>query len=186
MAEKKREHNILALDGVTDKEYVDSYGVPPKLANTPEINNWLINDTYEKNLELETEMLLSLMVFLGSDESSASKKIHDTDELDTLPLEIITSENGYASLVFPYNKVDSWRLLGWALDELGAEISDRDSIDGSYYIKVTPDKGFFSKIINTMFKRAPGILHMDIVSFEMRLKKNYRSIGNSSIYKIIN
>jgi hypothetical protein len=53
MAEKKREHNILALDGVTDKEYVDSYGVPPKLANTPEINNWLINDTYEKNLELE-------------------------------------------------------------------------------------------------------------------------------------
>ena len=37
----------------------------------------------EKNLELETEMLLSLMVFLGSDESSASKKIHDTDELDS-------------------------------------------------------------------------------------------------------
>ena len=104
----------------------------------------------EKNLELETEMLLSLMVFIGSDEGSASKKIQDTDELDTLPLKVITSENGYASLVFPYNKVDSWKLLGWALDELGEEISDRDSIDGSYYIKVTPDKGFFSKLINTM------------------------------------
>lgn len=47
------EHNILALDGVTDQEYVNDFGVPQNLANTPEINNWLINDTYKKNLELE-------------------------------------------------------------------------------------------------------------------------------------
>jgi|TARA_R110002153_G_scaffold90940_1_gene221746 hypothetical protein len=50
---QKLDHNILALDGVTDQEYVRDFGVPPKLANTPEINNWLIEDTYKRNLELE-------------------------------------------------------------------------------------------------------------------------------------
>ena len=47
------DHNIMAIDGVKDREYVELFGVPKALANTSEINNWLINDTYEKNLELE-------------------------------------------------------------------------------------------------------------------------------------
>tara|TARA_R100001530_G_scaffold34381_1_gene26863 strand:+ start:286 stop:582 length:297 start_codon:yes stop_codon:yes gene_type:complete len=50
---QKRDYNIMSLDGVTDQEYVELFDVPPNVANTPEINNWLINDTYEKNLELE-------------------------------------------------------------------------------------------------------------------------------------
>ena len=50
---QKRDYNIMSLDGVTDQEYVDLFNVPPNVANTPEINNWLINDTYAKNLELE-------------------------------------------------------------------------------------------------------------------------------------
>jgi hypothetical protein len=54
MAEKEKlDHNIMAIDGVKDQEYVELFGVPQAMANTPEINNWLINDTYEKNLELE-------------------------------------------------------------------------------------------------------------------------------------
>ena len=54
MANKEKlDHNIMAIDGVKDREYVELFGVPEALANTPEINNWLINDTYEKNLELE-------------------------------------------------------------------------------------------------------------------------------------
>ena len=43
---QKLEHNILALDGVTDLEYVEEFGVPNNIANTPAINEWLINDTY--------------------------------------------------------------------------------------------------------------------------------------------
>lgn len=66
MAEKK-EHNILSMDGVKDSEYVTEFGVPNNIANTPEINNWLINDTYEKNLELEYNNAIQL----GRSESEA-------------------------------------------------------------------------------------------------------------------
>jgi hypothetical protein len=50
---QKRDYNIMAIDGVSDQEYVEHFGVPKELANTPKINEWLINDTYEKNLALE-------------------------------------------------------------------------------------------------------------------------------------
>ena len=60
MAEKnKRDYNIMSLDGITDQEYVDLFGVPQELANTPEINKWLINDTYEKNLDLDMKTNVS-------------------------------------------------------------------------------------------------------------------------------
>ena len=104
----------------------------------------------EKDLELETEMLLSLMVFLGSDEISASSKIQASDDEKKPLLEIVNSDDGYASLIFPYSRDESWRYLGWALDELGVDIEDRDIIDGSYFIKVTPEKGFLSKIISAV------------------------------------
>ena len=61
MAEKiKRDYNIMSLDGTTDQEYVDLFGVPEELANTPDINKWLINDTYEKNLDLEYKKAIRL------------------------------------------------------------------------------------------------------------------------------
>jgi|TARA_R110002126_G_scaffold115727_1_gene254437 hypothetical protein len=54
MAEKiKRDYNILALEGITDQDYVNDFGLPQELANTPEINGWLIEDTYNKNIEAE-------------------------------------------------------------------------------------------------------------------------------------
>jgi hypothetical protein len=54
MAEKdKRSYNILAMEGITDQEYVDNFGVPQELAYTKGINKWLIEDTYKKNVEAE-------------------------------------------------------------------------------------------------------------------------------------
>ena len=103
-----------------------------------------------KDVEIETEMLLRLMVFLGAEQADAIGKIERNDEIINPMIEVNESENGFASLVFPYDKKQSWRYLGWALDELGIDIDDRDAIDGSYYIKVEPNRGFFSKLINTM------------------------------------
>jgi len=103
----------------------------------------------EKDVELETEMLLHLMVFLGSDLSAAINKIQVSNENPELPVSVIKSENGYATLVFPYNKKQAWSYLGWALDESYVDIEDRDVIDGSYYINVTSKKGFFSKLLST-------------------------------------
>ena len=104
----------------------------------------------EKDVELETEMLLNLMVFLGSDRSQAINKIQASNEKTESPVSVIKSESGYATLVFQYNKKQAWSYLGWALDELDVDIADRDVIDGSYYIKITEDKGFFSKLLSTV------------------------------------
>ena len=104
----------------------------------------------EKDLELETEMLLMLMIYLGSDQTEAVAQIQENIVEKESLIEVDNAENGFAKLVFPYNKSESWRYLGWALDELAIEVEDRDYLNGSYYIKVSPDKGFFSKLINTV------------------------------------
>jgi len=104
----------------------------------------------EKDVELETEMLLNLMVFLGSDRSQAINKIQASNEKLESPISVIKSESGYATLVFKYNKKQAWSYLGWALDELDVDIEDRDVIDGSYFINITKDKGFFSKLLSSV------------------------------------
>ena len=103
----------------------------------------------EKDVELETEMLLHLMVFLGSDRSEAINKIQVSNEKPESPVSVIKSENGYATLVFPYNKKQAWSYLGWGLDELNVDVEDRDVIDGSYFINVYASKGFFAQLINS-------------------------------------
>ena len=103
----------------------------------------------EKDVELETEMLLTLMVFLGNDREEAIDKIQSNNYSDEVVASVETSENGYASLIFSYDKEQTWRYLGWALDELSIDVEDRDSIEGSYFINVKPYSGYFSKLLNT-------------------------------------
>ena len=103
----------------------------------------------EKDIELETEMLLKLMVFLGDDRFDAITKIKSNTNENIIDVSVVLSEKGFATLIFPFEKKASWKLLGWALDELSIDIEDRDQIEGSYLINVTPNKGFFSKILAT-------------------------------------
>ena len=103
----------------------------------------------EKDVELETEMLLQLMVFLGYDRSDAITKIQSISANNEVEVSVVELESGYASLFFPFDKNESWQLLGWALDELGVDIDDRDSVEGSFFINVTPNKGLFSKLLAT-------------------------------------
>jgi len=103
----------------------------------------------KKDVELETEMLLTLMVFLGNDRADAIGKIQSNSTSQEAAALVETAANGYASLIFPFNKGQSWSYLGWALDELNIDIDDRDSIEGSYFINVKPYNGYFSKLLNT-------------------------------------
>ena len=103
----------------------------------------------EKDIELETEMLLKLMVFLGNDRADAITKMQSSITSEKTIASVITAESGYATLVFPYDKKQSWSFLGWALDELGIDIDDRDNIEGSYFIKVNSSKGLFSKLLSS-------------------------------------
>ena len=100
-----------------------------------------------KDVELETEMLLQLMVFLGNDRSDAISKIQSNTAENISNVIVELSETGYANLIFPFDKKESWKLIGWALDELSIDIEDRDQIEGSYFINVTPNKSFFSKLL---------------------------------------
>ena len=104
----------------------------------------------EKDVELETEMLLTLMVFLGADKLDALSSMEDQNQIKDISIETVELENGFSSLVFPYDRKKTWRLLGWALDELGEDIEDRDPSDGSFFIKVSPKRGFFSKLVDTI------------------------------------
>ena len=95
-------------------------------------------------------MLLTFMVFLGSDRTEAINKIQaSTDSNDNL-VKVVKSDSGYATLVFPYNKKQSWSYLGWALDELDVDIEDRDLFGRSYFINISSSKGFFATLLNTV------------------------------------
>jgi len=102
-----------------------------------------------KDVELETEMLLRLMIFLGSDQSDAINKIQETAEVENLPVSVYKTKRGYATLVFPYDPPKAWAHLGWALDELDIGIEDSDPFERSYYVNLvrTNDRSFFSKIM---------------------------------------
>ena len=58
----------------------------------------------DKDVELETEMLLRLMVFLGSDRVEAISKIKSNVDSEEANVSVIASESGYATLVFPFDK----------------------------------------------------------------------------------
>ena len=50
--EVPKNYNALALMGhdVTDQEYADSYDLPSRAVNTPEINELMLNKMYEENI----------------------------------------------------------------------------------------------------------------------------------------
>ena len=50
MAKKEyKDHNILAHKGYTDEYMLKEAGGPMKLAGTPRINSWMINNEYKEN-----------------------------------------------------------------------------------------------------------------------------------------
>ena len=102
-----------------------------------------------KDVELETEMLLTLMVFLGSERSSAIDSIESTENKDQSLISVIESSNGFANLSLPFDKKQSWNYIGWALDELDIDVEDRDLIDGSFYINISQNNGFLSRLFST-------------------------------------
>ena len=55
MAKKEyKDHNILAHKGYTDEYMLKEAGGPMKLAGTPRINSWMINNEYRLNKQSGT------------------------------------------------------------------------------------------------------------------------------------
>jgi len=102
----------------------------------------------EKNFALETEMLYSLMVYLGGESASARKKLLEAREEGKVSVELKDGFNGYAKLVFKLNLLDTWDNMSWAITESNLELEDKDLKERAFYIKTarTDDKGIMSKL----------------------------------------
>ena len=141
----------------------------------------------KKDVELETEMLLKLMVFLGNDRIEAISKLQTNKGSNDTIASVITSESGYATLVFPFDKKQSWNYLGWALDELSIDVEDRDSLEGSYLIKVAPKKGFFSKILSVTSDQSYQLIIKEVGELQTQVifvdlsEENEQDIINYSV-----
>ena len=102
----------------------------------------------EKNTALETEMLYSLMLYLGGESASAREKLLDAKEEGKISVQVKDGLNGYAKLVFKLNLVDTWDNMAWAISESNIELEDKDVKERAFYIRTarTIDKGIMSKL----------------------------------------
>jgi len=102
----------------------------------------------EKNAALETEMLYSLMLYLGGESANAREKLLNAQEEDKISVQVQDALNGYAKLVFKLNLIDTWDNMAWAITESNLELEDKDLKERTFYIKTarTTDKGIMSKI----------------------------------------
>ena len=46
-------YNFMALQGIDidDEEYAKEFGAPPNLAYTPELNNWMLNYAFDRDVQ---------------------------------------------------------------------------------------------------------------------------------------
>ena len=102
----------------------------------------------EKNYALETEMLYSLMLYLGGDSANARERIVNAQEEGKITVSLDDGLNGYAKLQFRLNMIDAWDNISWALSDLNVILEDKDIKEKTFYIRVarTSDKGIMSKI----------------------------------------
>ena len=145
-----------------------------------------------KDAELETEMLLRLMVFLGSNQSDAISQIKKSAKVEKLPVSVYKTKTGYATLVFPYNPPKAWAHLGWGLDGLDVDIEDSDAFEQSYYVNLTRtnDSGFFSKLIGKSTESISVQLlvkqleegHSQVVFHDMSEENDQKTIDFSFIF----
>jgi len=105
----------------------------------------------EKDNALETEMLYSLMLFLGSDSTDAREKIVSAKEEGRISVNLSEGLNGYAKLAFKLNLIETWDNLAWALSEANIEVVDKDLKEKTFYIRYVDNQsiGFMSKIFGT-------------------------------------
>lgn len=97
---------------------------------------------------LETEMLYRLMVYMGTDNTTAKQEIIQASNNNTISVELKTDVSGFAKLQIDASKEKAWELISFALDSLAITIEDQDKPDGSFYIKTVNDeeRGVMSSI----------------------------------------
>jgi len=102
----------------------------------------------EKDVNLENEMLYSLMIYLGGDEAQAREKIINAKDHKQLVVTLGESLNNFAKLSFNTNIIETWDLLSWAFTNLSFNLEDKDFKEKTFYLNMarSSDVGLMSKI----------------------------------------
>ena len=101
--------------------------------------------------ELEAEMMLRFLVFLGMSEEEARQA---TAAARAAPRAEIRESDGVPVLLVKENFARTWRRVGLALDRLGLIVDDRDRSKGLYFVRLGEDfiahrvekQGFFDRL----------------------------------------
>jgi len=104
-----------------------------------------------KDINLENEMLLRIMMFIGDEKATAIEKIlnaKDEDSKNAITVNLLEGINGYSKLVFNSDFLTTWDALNWSLDQINANVVDKDLQEKAIYIKEirTSDQGVFTKL----------------------------------------
>ncbi|UCE90232.1 MAG: outer membrane protein assembly factor BamC [Pseudomonadota bacterium] len=82
--------------------------------------------------ELEVELLMRFMVYMGADEKVAKEMVATAPEIKRAAL---LEEEGSVSLQVTESFARTWRRTGLALDRMGLVVEDRNRTAGTYYVK---------------------------------------------------
>jgi len=101
--------------------------------------------------ELEAEMMLRFLVFIGMSEEQARQAMA---EARAEPRAEIRETDGVPLLLVKENFARTWRRVGLALDRLGLIVDDRDRSKGVYFVRLGEDfiahriekQGFFDRL----------------------------------------
>jgi len=104
-----------------------------------------------KDINLENEMLLRIMMFIGDEKATAIEKIlnaKDEDSKNAITVNLLEGINGYSKLVFNSDFLTTWDALNWSLDQINANVVDKDLQEKAIYIKEirTSDQGVFTRL----------------------------------------
>ena len=117
---------------------------PQFMAGSEEQTIW---QNKAKDIALETEMLLKLMVYLGG-QNSKEKIIQALEEKST-EVKLLPALNGYYKLSFNKDFLETWDLMSWAIDQVDVSLEDKDLNERAFYINAvrTADQGIMSRIM---------------------------------------
>lgn len=103
------------------------------------------------NLEVEAEMLVRLMVFLGTTQEEAKRRFASSSADKPRPL-ILKKVDGVPVLFVTDEFASVWQRTGVALDRAGLFVEQQDKVKGVYQVTYTgqgsDQEGFFSRLFS--------------------------------------
>lgn len=115
------------------------------------------------DVELETEMLRRLMIYLGVSEERANQAIAQNSQEQERAT--VVQSNGQVALSLSEDFDRSWRAVGVSLDRISFTVVNRDRSQGIYYVRYTDivedgrmggDGGLLSDLLGTGGSQAQG------------------------------